>query len=200
MTGCATGTDASDDVRVDLEGSDVAIRIADAEDIEHACEHAQLLDGDHSDYVDITTTSSGTSSSPLTTKHVPYNMTLPGTSTSQNGWVRFVGDNNGVAPSGETIEHGIYTDPSISGVCVRISNAAGTAPTGNCLTLQYQTAISAATCPGIAGVPTYGTSAAISRVRTYNLVEGQLYFVKFSSTHGYETFGLFENLEEEHED
>jgi hypothetical protein len=125
-------------------------------------------------------------SSPVCLEHEAYDMNLPG-GTTKSGFVKFSPD--------ETAEHGIYTDPSTT-VCVRRANSAGTGTTGGCLTQVYTTSISAATCPGSASLPTFGTSAAISRVRTYNLTLGASYFAQFTKTGDAHMLGMFENLEE----
>jgi hypothetical protein len=188
LGGCAVDAagDLDSAVVEDEETGEAAQRIATATDIAHACEHARNPDGGV--YINISPTAAASGSSPVCMEHEAYDMTLPG-GTTKSGFVKFSPD--------ETAEHGIYTDPSTT-VCVKTANAAGTGTTGNCLTQVFTTTISATTCPAstIASLPTFGTTAALSRVRTYNLTLGVNYFVQFTKTGSASMLGMLENLDE----
>jgi hypothetical protein len=188
LTGCFASSENAVDADLGDEAdqtAEVAQRIATATDIAHACDHAQAPPG--GSYISVSPTASASSSSPVALEHDAYDFTLPG-GTTKSGWVKFSPD--------ETAEHGIYTDPSTVSICVRLSNASGTGTTGSCLSQVYTTTISATTCAGSSTLPTFGTTAAISRVRTYNLTLGQDYFVQFIKTGDAHHLAMFENLDE----
>lgn len=178
----AVGADLGDEAE---QTAEVAQRIATASDIAHACTHAQSPSGGV--YISVSPTAAASASSPVALEHDAYDFTLPG-GTTKSGFVKFSPD--------ETAEHGIYTDPDTVSICVKLSNAAGTGTTGSCLSQVYTTTISATTCAGSGTLPTFGTTAAVSRVRTYNLTLGQSYFVQFTKTGDAHHLAMFENLNE----
>jgi hypothetical protein len=184
VVGCAA--EVEDDM-LDYDTDGVALlsqRLASAADIAHACGHARNPPANT--YLPTTATAAASNASPLWAEHAAYDMTLPGSGGTFAGWGRYTADG--------TAEHGIYTDPSTS-VTVRIRNANGSL--GAQLSQVWTTTISAATCPAstVPGLPSYGTTAALSRVRTFNLSAGQTYYVRFSNSSS-KMLGLFENLDE----
>jgi hypothetical protein len=188
LAGCFAPSENAADADLGDEAdqtAEVAQRIATASDIAHACTHAQSPSG--GSYISVSPTAAASGSSPVALEHDAYDFTLPG-STTKSGWVKFSPD--------ETAEHGIYTDPSTVSICVKLSNAGGTGTTGSCLSQVYTTTISDTTCASSGTLPTFGTTAAISRVRTYNLTLGQDYFVQFTKTGDAHHFAMFENLDE----
>jgi len=184
LSACAA--DEEDEmIDYDADGiAQVSQRLADAADIAHACEHAQNPPGGA--YTATTATSSASNSSPVWTDHTSYNVTLPGSGSNFAGWGRFTADG--------TAEFAIYTDPSTT-VTVRKRNSNGTL--GTQVSQAWTSTISAATCPASSNpaLPTYGTSAGLSRVRTYNLTLNQGYYVKFNHTAN-KMLSIFENLDE----
>jgi hypothetical protein len=184
LAGCAGGDDletVDDDVG---EIGEISQRLATATDIAHACEHARNPPG--SAYVATSATSGASGASPLWLDHSAYDITLPAAFSGFAGWGRFTADG--------TAEHAIYTDPSTT-VTVRVRNANGSL--GTQVAQAWTTTISATTCPAstIVGLPGYGTSAALSRVRTYNLSANQTYYVQFRHSAN-KMLAIFENLDE----
>ena len=172
-------------VDYDTDGiAQISQRLATPADIAHACDHARNPPGNV--YVATTSTSSASGASPLWVDHSAYNVTLPAAVGGFAGWGRFTADG--------TAEHALYTDPSTT-VTVRVRNGNGSL--GAQISQAWTAAISAATCPAstIPGLPGYGTSAALSRVRTYNLTSGQTYYVQFRHSAN-KILAIFENLDE----
>ncbi|UQA60044.1 hypothetical protein [Polyangium aurulentum] len=175
-TGCALSP--ADEMGED-EGvlQEAVLRIADANDIEHACEHVQNPSGGA--YTNVSAVSSGTA--PAISEHVPYNITLPLVSGTYKGRVRFT--------AGATEEHGIYVDPSTT-IVVRQGTTAVTA--------AWSTTLNSTNCPASQNqnVPTYGTSSALSKVVTYNFTSGVTYTVEFTNSQS-TMLGLVEDLSEQ---
>ncbi|MDI1447504.1 hypothetical protein [Polyangium sp. 6x1] len=176
LTGCVLSP--AEDVGTD-EGAaaEAVLRIADANDIEHACEHVQNPAGGA--YTNVNAVASGTP--PTVSEHVPYNITLPGSGTTYTGKVRFT--------AGATEEHGIYVDPSTTIVVKQ-----GTTT----VTAAWSTTLNSTNCPASQNpnVPDYGTSSALSKVVTYNFTSGVTYTVEFTNTAS-TMLGLFEDLSEQ---
>jgi hypothetical protein len=158
------------------EVGEAAQRMATEEDIEHACGHAQSPPGGA--YTNITAVSSGTP--PFVVEHGAYNVTLPGSGSSYAGKVRFEADADA--------EHAFYTDPSVT-ITVRHGTTV--------LTPVWSTTLTEEDCAGSSNenLPDYGTSAALSYVKTYELEEGEVYSIEFTNTSA-ALLAIPENLEE----
>ncbi|MDI1434966.1 hypothetical protein [Polyangium sorediatum] len=151
-------------------------RLATAEDIEHACSHAQSPTGGA--YTNVSAVTSGTA--PFLVEHGAYNVTLPGSGSSYAGKVAFEAD--------EDAEHAFYTDPSVT-ITVKLGTTV--------LTPVWSTTLTAEECAGSSNtsLPDYGTDAALSYVKTYDLESGETYSVEFTNTSA-TLLVIPENLEE----
>ncbi len=176
LTGCALtpGEDLGEGEEVVAEAVQ---RIADANDIAHACNHVQNPSGGA--YTNVNAVSSGTA--PLISEHVPYNITLPASGTKYKGRVRVT--------AGATQEHGIFTDPDTT-IVVRQGTTT--------LTAVWSTTLNSTNCPASTNpnVPDYGTSSALSKVVTYNFASGTTYTIEFEHTSS-TMLGLIEDLSEQ---
>ncbi|MDI3290267.1 hypothetical protein [Polyangium sp. 15x6] len=173
LTGC-TLSPAEDEGAA----AEAVLRIADANDIEHACEHAQNPSGGA--YTNVTAVSSGTP--PSVSEHVAYNITLPASGSNYKGKVSFT--------AGATEEHGIYVDPSTTIVVKQ-----GTTT----VTAAWSTTLNSTNCPASEDedLPDYETeNVALSKVVTYNFTNGVTYTVEFESSAS-TMLGLFEDLSEQ---